>query len=173
MGFFDKLKDAMKQASENANRKNAGAQPQAAPQSAQPAQAAHAPRKGNLPEGVIMAFLDERNMEPIVYGTDENGKDLILRVSGAVYFKQDDPDDTDHAVLRKKVAGIAREHIVAGIKTIDPEDLKSLLLLANRLGGEILEDLKANGYTASYKLPLILTPVRRPNPVPEEGSEEN
>lgn len=170
MGFFDKLKDAMKQASENANRKNACAQPQAAPQSAQPAVAQ---RKGGLPEGVIMAMLDERNMEPIVYGTDENGKDLILRVGGAILFKQDNPDDTDHAVLRKKVAGIAREHIVAGLKTIDPEDLKSLLLLANRLNGEILEDLKANGYTASYKLPLILTPARRPNPAPEETSEEN
>ncbi|MBR5349098.1 MAG: hypothetical protein IK125_07675 [Lachnospiraceae bacterium] len=172
MGFFDKLKDAMKQASENANRKNAGAQPQAAPQSAQPAKPAAAQRKGGLPEGVIMAMLDERNMEPIVYGTDENGKDLILRVGGAILFKQDNPDDTDHAVLRKKVAGIAREHIVAGIKTIDPQDLKSLLLLANRLNTEILEDLKVNGYTASYKLPIMLTPARRQSPAPEEVSEE-
>lgn len=170
MGFFDKLKDAMKQASENANRKTAGVQPQAASQNPQPATAQ---RKSRLPEGVIMAMLDERNMQPIVYGTDENGKDLVMRVSGAIHFKQDNPDDTDHAVLRKKVAGIAREHIVAGLKTIDPEDLKSLLLLANRLNGEILEDLKANGYTASYKLPLILTPARRPNPAPEETSEEN
>lgn len=173
MGFFDKLKDAMKQATENANRKNESAQPQAAPQSAQPAQTAHAPRRGGLPEGVIMAMLDERNMKPIVYATDENGKDLILRVGGAILFKQDQPDDTDHAVLRKQVAGIAREHIAAGIQTIDPQDLKSLLKLANQLNGEILEDLKKNGFTASYKLPLMLTPARRPNPASEETAEKN
>ena len=166
MGFFDDLKEGIRRGTEAAQRareeeaakeatKKAGKKG-AAPQ---PAATGTGRKPGStLPEGVYMVNL-KKVMEPIVYGTDENGADLILQVSGSIMFRQDEPDSTDVSELRRQVASIAREKIRAALPSMDMSDQKNRMVVANGLNQMIRDALKAKGFTAVFKLPLIIDPA--------------
>jgi len=162
MGFLDDLKEGIRRGTEAAQRvRDEEAAKEAAKKAGKTGTAtkpAAAKTGRQLPEGVYMVNL-KNAMEPIVYGKDENGADFVLRVSGNIMFKQDTPDSTDAEELKKQVAAIAREKIEAALLTLDLSDQKARLVAANGLDQLIRDDLKAHGFTAVFKLPLILNPA--------------
>lgn len=160
MGFLDNFKAAMKAGAEaaNANIERQRAEKAAAESAAHPRPQAR-PHQSRLPEGVIMVSLND--MEPVALGTNSAGQNVALSVSGALLAKPDGATSLDAASQRNEIRNIATEIIRRElIPQIDSMgDLKCLMMAANNLNRVICEELKAHGYTAGMKMPLILHPV--------------
>ncbi|MBR5039794.1 MAG: hypothetical protein IKX68_01600 [Clostridiales bacterium] len=154
MGLFDSFKEAMKRGSEaaNAHIERERAKQQAA---AQPAPAAkHAPRKSNLPEGVVMSTLPD---DPYVFG------DVKMRVTASILTKKRSGEQIDPAVQRQEIKDIAKEILMREIPASGATsgDVKTCLLAGNHIGQIIIAELNSRGYEARFKLPLIITPMQQ------------
>ena len=162
MGFLDNFKAAMQRgvdaANANIDRQRAeqaaaagaaGPQPQAKPQ----------PRTGHkLPEGVVMASLDD--LEPIALGTNSRGQEVIMHVRGAFVAKPMGTCTLDTGAQRTEIKRIVRETLA---REMAPQiesmgDIKFLMVFANRMNQTVCEALKAHGFEAAVKLPLVIRP---------------
>ena len=164
MGFLDNFKAAMQRGVDAANANierqraeqaaaagAAGPQPQAKPQ----------PRTGHkLPEGVVMASLQD--IGPIDLGTDSKGQNVVMNISGTILAKPMGQSTLDPNAQREEIKRIARESLsremAPQIESIG--DLKFMLTFANRMNRVVCEDLKAYGYEAAFRIPLMITPKR-------------
>lgn len=164
MGFLDNFKAAMKAGAEagNASIERLRAEKAAEESAAHPRPQARPqarPQQSRLPEGVIMVSLND--MEPVALGMNSAGQNVALSVSGALLAKPDGGTSLDAASQRNEIreitAEIIRRELTPRIDSMG--DLKSLMMAANNLNKVICEELKAHGYTAGMKMPLILHPV--------------
>ena len=166
MGFLDNFKEGWKKGVEAANatlekqraEKAAAAgtvHPQAQPRpQARPQQAGH----HSLPEGVIMVSLND--MEPIGLGTNSKGQDVFMHISGTFLAKPSGQTSLDAEAQRADVKRIAREvleiELTPRIESMG--DLMYLMKCANNLNKTVCEGLKAQGYDAAVKIPLVIRP---------------
>ena len=154
MGLFDSFKEAMKRGSEaaNAHIERERAKQQAA---AQPAPAAkHAPRKSNLPEGVVMSTLPD---DPYVFG------DVKMRVTASILTKKRSGEQIDPAVQRQEIKDIAKEILMREIPASGATsgDVKTCLLAGNHIGQILIAELNSRGYEARFKIPLMIRPMQQ------------
>ena len=164
MGFFDNFKAAMqrgveaananivRQKAEQAARQNV--RPAARPAPQRPAGARH-----QLPEGVVMASL--MDMPPLQLGTNSNGQNVAVNISGAIHAKPMGVSSLDAAAQREEVKRIAAETIQRELtpKIDSMGDIKFLMLEANRLNKVVVAELNAHGYEAAFKMPLVVRPM--------------
>ena len=168
MGFLDNFKQAMEAAKEaaNANIERQRAE-KAAAEAAQKPQAQTRPQQARpqarpqskLPEGVVMTSL--MDMEPIALGTNSQGLNVQMKISGAILAKPMGASSLDEAGQREEVKAIARETLAREpTQNIDSMgDVKFLMLEANRLNRTVIADLNARGYQAAFKMPLFIRPL--------------
>lgn len=156
MGLFDSFKEAMKRGSEaaNAHIERERAKQQAAAQPAPAPAAKHAPRKSNLPEGVVMSTLPD---DPYVFG------DVKLRVTASILSKKMSGEQIDPAVQRQEIKDIVKEILMRELPASGATsgELKTCLLAATHIGQIIIAELNSRGYEARFKLPLIITPMQQ------------
>ena len=162
MGFLDNFKAAMQRGVDaaNANIERQRAEQAAAAGAARPQpQAKPQPRTGHkLPEGVVMASLDD--LEPIALGTNSRGQEVIMHVRGAFLAKPMGTCTLDTGAQRTEIKRIVRETLA---REMAPQiesmgDLKFLMVFANRMNQTVCEALKAHGFEAAVKLPLVIRP---------------
>lgn len=158
MGFLDNFKAAMQRGVEaaNANIERQKAEKAAAERAARPQSPARPQSK--LPEGVVMATLND--MEPIALGTNSKGQEVIMHVNGTLLAKPMGPVTLDANAQRMEIKRIVREKLqsemVSQIESMG--DLKFLMMFANRMNRAVCEELKAHGYEAAVKIPLVIRP---------------
>lgn len=164
MGFLDNFKAAMQRGVDaaNANIERQRAEQAAAAGAARPQpQAKPQPRTGHkLPEGVVMASLQD--IGPIDLGTDSKGQNVVMNISGTILAKPMGQSTLDPNAQREEIKRIARESLS---REMAPQiesmgDLKFMLTFANRMNRVVCEDLKAYGYEAAFRIPLMITPKR-------------
>ena len=164
MGFLDSFQAAMKAGAEagNASIERLRAEKAAEESAAHPHPKAGSqarPQQSRLPEGVIMVSLND--MEPVALGMNSAGQNVALSVSGALLAKPEGETSLNAASQRNEIRSIAaeiiRRELTPQIDSIG--DLKNQLTAANNLNRIICEELKAHGYTAGMKMPLILHPA--------------
>ena len=162
MGFLDNFKAAMQRGAEaaNANIERQRAEKAAAANAARPQmQANHQPRPSHkLPEGVVMASLSD--IGPMELGTDSKGKKVVMNIGGTILAKPMGQSTLDSNAQREEIKRIARESLSREmVPQIDSMgDVKFLMTFANRMNRVICEDLKAYGYEAAFRIPLMITP---------------
>ena len=162
MGFLDNFKAAMQRGAEaaNANIERQRAEKAAAANAARPQmQANHQPRPSHkLPEGVVMASLSD--IGPMELGTDSKGQKVVMNIGGAILAKPMGQSTLDPNAQREEIKRIARESLSREmVPQIDSMgDVKFLMTFANRMNRVICEDLKAYGYEAAFRIPLMITP---------------
>ena len=171
MGFLDNFKAAMKAGADAANanieRQRAekaaaqGARPaQARPQSAQARpHSAQARPQSRLPEGVIMATLND--MEPLPLGINSQGINVAVKISGTILAKPMGVCPLDANAQREEVKKIVRATLQ---RELAPQvnsmgDIKFLMVTANRMNPVVIENLKASGFEAAFKIPLVIRPL--------------
>ena len=162
MGFLDNFKQAMEAAKEAANNNierqraekaaaEAAQRPQARPQPAR--------TQSRLPEGVVQANLMQ--MDPIPLGTNSNGQNVMVSISGVIRAKAMGASSLDSNAQRVEIKNIVREtltrELAPNINSMG--DLKFLMLTANRLNPVVIEAIKARGYEAAFTMPLVIRPV--------------
>ncbi|MBR5416605.1 MAG: hypothetical protein IK109_01085 [Clostridiales bacterium] len=156
MGLFDSFKEAMKRGSEaaNAHIERERAKQQAAAQPAPAAAAKHAPRKSNLPEGVVMSTLPD---DPYVFG------DVKMRVTASILTKKRSGEQIDPAVQRQEIKDIAKEILMREIPASGATsgDVKTCLLAGNHIGQILIAELNSRGYEARFKIPLMIRPMQQ------------
>ena len=164
MGFLDNFKQAMAAAKDAANNniERQRAEKAAAETALRPqvnSQAKHAPRpQSRLPEGVVQANLMQ--MDPIPLGTNSNGQNVMVSISGVIRAKAMGASSLDSNAQRVEIKNIVRETLT---RELSPQinsmsDLKFLMLEANRLNKVVIAELNARGYEAAFTMPLIIRP---------------
>lgn len=160
MGFLDNFKQAMAAAKDaaNANIERQRAEKAAAEAAQRPQARPQARPQSKLPEGVIMASLME--MEPIALGTNSQGQDVLVKISGAILAKPMGVSSLDAAGQREEVKNITREILTRELssKADSMRDVKFLMLEGNRLNKVVIAELNARGYEAAFKMPLMIRP---------------
>ena len=122
-------------------------------------QAKHAPRpQSRLPEGVVQANLMQ--MDPIPLGTNSNGQNVMVNISGVIRAKAMGVSSMDSNGQREEIKSIVRETLT---RELSPQidsmgNLKFLMLEANRLNKVVIAELNARGYEAAFTMPLIIRP---------------
>ncbi|MBR2750846.1 MAG: hypothetical protein IKD90_06925 [Clostridiales bacterium] len=162
MGFLDNFKAAMQRGAEaaNANIERQRAEKAAAAGTARP-QASHQARPHNkLPDGVVMASLD--SIEPIALGTNSSGQNVIMKIHGTILAKPMGQSTLDPNAQREEIKRITLEtlsrEMVPQIESM--RDVKFLMTFANRMNRVVCENLKAYGYEAAFRIPLMIAPVQ-------------
>jgi len=165
MGFLDNFKAAMQRGAEAANanierqraekaaaesRMVRRAQPQGRPQAR--------PQQGHtLPEGVVAVSLNDMQ---IALGTNSKGQNVIMFIHGTLLAKPMGQTTLDKEAQKAEIGRIAREtlerEIIHQIESMG--DLKFLMMFANRMNRVICEEIKAHGYEAAMKMPLVIRP---------------
>ncbi len=177
MGFFDNLKNAMRDgaAAANAYIEREKAKEQAGtlkPGAKMPPSGAACPQAGaaagasrpagaksNLPEGVFRISL--MDWEPVSLGVEKDGKEVLVNVRGIVRAKAAEASAPDEASQRAEVQKIIRDCLERDLplKISDVTDLKSYLMAANSMNPAILAELKSKGYQAMFEMPLVIRPL--------------
>ena len=159
MGFLDNFKAAMKAGSEaaNANIERQRADKAAAENASRPQPQAR-PHQSRLPEGVIMVALNR--IQSIELGVNSKGQNVLLTVNGTLLAKQQGQTSLDDAAQRNKIRSIITEVIRRELAPqIDSMgDLKFLMKTANDLNRIVCEELKARGYDAAFRIPMVIRP---------------
>ena len=159
MGFLDNFKAAMKAGTEaaNANIERQRAEKAAAENASRPQPQAR-PHQSRLPEGVIMVMLNR--IQPIELGVNSNGQNVLLTVNGTILAKpqgQSSLDDAAHRnEIRRIVTEIIRRELAPQIDLMG--DLKFLMKTANDLNKIVCDELKARGYEAAFRIPMVIRP---------------
>jgi len=162
MGFLENFKAAMQRGAEaaNANIERQRAEKAAASGTArQQMQARPQPHQNHkLPEGVVMASLQD--IEPIALGTNSKGQNVIMNINGTILAKPMGQSALDANAQREEIKRIAWEtlsrEMIPQIESMG--DLKYLMLFANRMNRVVCEELKAHGYEAAFRIPLVIRP---------------
>lgn len=164
MGFLDNFKAAMQRGVDaaNANIERQRAEKAAAEAAQRPQRPQARPQarpQSRLPEGVVMASL--MDMEPIPLGTNSNGLNVSVKISGAIHAKPMGTSSLDASTQREQIKSIARETLQRELTPrIDSMgDIKFLMLEANRLNKVVIAQLNAYGYEAAFKMPLVIRPM--------------
>lgn len=164
MGFMDNFKAAMQRGAEAANAYNERerAKQQAATPLAGKPQPRPTPRAaGNhtLPEGVFMVQLDQ--MEPIDVGTNAKGQNVVLKVSGVINAKSTSETTMDKNAQREAVIKIVRNCIHKNMvsQVGNATDFKYFLRAGTHMNPIVIQELKASGFDAVFKIPLIIRPL--------------
>ena len=164
MGFLDNFKAAMQRGAEaaNANIERQRAEKAAAEGATRPQPQARpqARPQSKLPEGVVMASLSD--IGPIELGTDAKEQNVVMNIGGTILAKPMGQSTLDSSAQREEIKRIARESL---LREMAPQiesmgDVKFLMTFANRMNRVVCEDLKAYGYEAAFRIPLMITPKR-------------
>ncbi|MBR6254007.1 MAG: hypothetical protein IKR22_01105 [Clostridiales bacterium] len=165
MGFLDNFKQAMEAAKEAANNNIERQRAEkAAAEAAQKPQTQARPQpartQSRLPEDVVQANLMQ--MDPIPLGTNSNGQNVMVSISGVIRAKAMGVSSLDSNAQRVEIKNIVREtltrELAPNINSMG--DLKFLMLTANRLNPVVIEAIKARGYEAAFTMPLMIRPVQ-------------
>ena len=101
-------------------------------------------------------------MDPIPLGTNSNGQNVMVSISGVIRAKAMGASSLDSNAQRAEIKNIVREtltrELAPNINSMG--DLKFLMLTANRLNPVVIEAIKARGYEAAFTMPLVIRPVQ-------------
>ncbi len=164
MGFLDNFKAAMQRGAEaaNANIERQRAEKAAASGTTrQQMKARPQPHQNHkLPDGVVMASLD--SIEPVALGTNSSGQNVIMKIHGTILAKPMGQSTLDPNAQREEIKRITLEtlsrEMVPQIESM--RDVKFLMTFANRMNRVVCENLKAYGYEAAFRIPLMIAPVQ-------------
>ena len=99
---------------------------------------------------------------PMELGTDSKGQKVVMNIGGAILAKPMGQSTLDPNAQREEIKRITLEtlsrEMVPQIESM--RDVKFLMTFANRMNRVVCENLKAYGYEAAFRIPLMIAPVQ-------------